>query len=133
MIYNNTDQKLKLKINLMLWVDKVIDSICQLSEDHKKMVYASCDRIINSYITTFKVKQHFWKAVALSTIWLVIKAYCIDEEEDEWIDACYMSEFSQEVSRKQIITFERLIFQHLDFEVIGPEKRSQLNSCYKTE
>jgi len=116
---------------LMSWVNEVIASICQLSKDQKRMILASCDRIINSYINTFKIRTNIWQAVALSTIWLTIKAYGIDEEEDEWIDARYISEFCPYVSREQIVNFEMLVFKHLNYEVIGPERTTFLNSSNK--
>ena len=115
--------KIENKKDIILWVNNSLDSICQLSPLQKRMMIHSCNRIINSYIETFRIRKRLWKEVAISTIWLVIKAYGIDEEEEQqWIDAKYMNELCPEVSREKIIILEMMIFKHINYQVIGPEK-----------
>lgn len=128
-----TKFKIQNRQDLILWVYAVLQTICELSDLQKMLMINSCNRIINSYIDSFKIKRRQWKAIAISTIWLVIKAYAIDEEEDEKMDIEYMNAFCPEVSRDQIIKFEMLIFSHLNYQVIGQEKEIFLNSLNKIE
>ena len=121
-----TEMKFKIRNrqDLILWVYGILGNICELSDLQKRLMLNTCNRIINSYIDAFKVRRRLWKAVAISTVWLAIKAYGIDEEEDQWIDARYMNELCPDVSRDQIIIFEMLIFRHINYQVIGHEKES---------
>lgn len=113
------------------WVREVLENICDLSPSQKIMIFATCDRIINSYINTFKIMTELWKVIAISTIWLAIKAYCIDEEEEEeWYDAEYMASLFPGIKKEKIIEYEIMIFRHLNWDVNGPEKRSLLNPHY---
>ena len=112
--------EMKLLLN---WVSDVLNYMCNFSEHQKIMIFATCKRIINSYINTFQVKKNLWQVIAISTIWLAIKAYCIDEEEqDEWFDAEYMASLCPGISKKHVIDFEILIFKYLNCEIISQEK-----------
>ena len=123
--------KIRNRQDLILWVYAVLETICELSNLQKRLMLNTCNRIINSYIDAFKVRRRLWKAVAISTVWLAVKAYGIDEEEEQLIDAGYMNELCPDVSRDQIITFEMLIFRHVNYQVIGQEK--EILNSYKIE
>lgn len=113
----------------ILFLNQVIDYIIpQISNIQRKMLLKSSIRIIESYIHTFKVKRKLWKTIIISTIWLTIKAYGIDEEEEYFIDVNYINNFYPDISRENILNFEILIFKHLNYDIISSEKN--LFTCY---
>lgn len=125
---------IKQMIFISTCVEEMLSFIGEFPEDMKKMMMTSCQRIILSFAKKYKVRKNLLLTICISTVWLVIKAYAVDEEEDnQWIDAIYMSNFSESSSPDQIIKYERLIFKHLNYEVYSPEKKSSLNPYNKID
>ena len=119
----------KNKELIMELIEEVFDSIGEFTKDMKNMMLASCSRITTSFVKKYKVRKHIIKVIIISVIWLVIKAYAVDEEEEEWIDLSFMNEFLDESAPNLILKYERLIFKHLKYDVCGIEKRSPKNPC----
>ena len=66
-----------------------------------------------------------WDVILMSTVWIVLKAYGVDEDDYEmgFLSVNYISSFLKYRTnpRNQILDYEHLILKYTNYNIYGPE------------